>query len=278
LVKTHDRLVIEDLNASGMLSNHRTVRCVPQRVSRQLARRWAPRDEFVVETGEDSPGTVASCSSTYRRCRRHWGDAQDAHVAQVAAYGIGKVADLSSCFHNECAEPCIGPQGKCCQDPFDAPSRSRYALATGGHPRVPTWRWPAAALLWSSFDSHRVIHTVPADSPPAWPPAAGGLRMQRSDRSPTALPMGLRCARPRIRPRRYVLRAARTGAGCGRGVGGRSARQWRRNRRRPRDCPAAPRRRPSPTLGGPIRRRTAPAVARQVRLVRRRNRSTQPNH
>jgi hypothetical protein len=51
----------------------------------------------------------------------------------------------------------------------------------------------------------------------------GRQRRQRSDRSPTALPMGLRCARPRIRPRRYVLRAARTGAGCGCGVGGRSA-------------------------------------------------------
>src|ERR1700746_1409441 len=58
-----------------------------------------------------------------------------------------------------------------------------------------------------------MIHSVPADSPAAWPPAAGGLRMQRSDRSPTALPMGLRCARPGIRPRRDVLLAAITGAG-----------------------------------------------------------------
>ena len=33
-----------------------------------------------------------------------------------------------------------------------------------------------------------MLHTVPANSPPAWPPAAGGLRMQRSDRSPTASP------------------------------------------------------------------------------------------
>ena len=155
LVKTHDRLVIEDLNASGMLSNHRVVRCVPQRVSRQLARRWAPRDEFVVETGEDSPGTVASCSSTYRRCRRHWGDAQDAHVAQVAAYGIGKVADLSSCFHNECAEPCIGPQGKCSRIP-------------SMHQADPDTRWlPAAIRAYQlgvgpqrPYCGHPLIHTV----------------------------------------------------------------------------------------------------------------------
>ena len=154
LVKTHDRLVIEDLNVTGMLRNHRLARAISDagwaEFARLLGYKQAWRGGDVVVADRWFPS-----SKLCPECRAVRGDLTLAD--RVFTCGCGHSAD-----RDRNAATNLARWGQAHHDPHRSPDPQAGGRATNARRRDGADQHPTCAGETSPDDAGTDVHTAPA--------------------------------------------------------------------------------------------------------------------
>jgi len=154
LVKTHDRLVIEDLNVTGMLRNHRLAQAISDagwaEFARLLRYKQAWRGGDVLVAGRWFPSS--------KRCPECGTVRGDLNLAErVFTCGCGHSAD-----RDRNAATNLARWGQAHHDPHRSPDPQAGGRATNARRRDGAGQHPTCAGETSPDDAGTDIHTAPA--------------------------------------------------------------------------------------------------------------------